>query len=337
MGEMLSSVLLEGAEELITKLGGDPAKVAACANVPLAALSDPGTLVLGYALTDFFEYAAMECECRTFGLLMAQRSSLAVVGPVWLLLNTAGTIGQMVEDLVTNFSIYSEASVIGLEPADDGLLMSFEGRAGHCESEVQAMEYSLAITCNELRRHCPPDWEPATVQFRHAAPASLNQHRRAFGPNLMFEQDRNTIFVDAATLRQQRQPTASENRVIAEMGLQKLGAQQRASIAARVESVMRTQGSLSDCSLQRVSILLAVSERTLQRRLAAELTSFKAILETVRTDLALKYVMQSSLPFSQISELLGYSELSAFSRAFKRWQGQTAEAARRAKMPATVS
>lgn len=335
MGDMLSSAPLDGAKDLITTLGGDPAKIAARAHVPLAALSDPGTLVLSYAMTDFFEYAAMECKCRTFGLLMAQRSSLAVVGPVWSLLNTARTIGQMVEDLVTHFAIYSEASVIGVEPADDGLLMSFEGRAGHCESEVQAMEYSLAVTCNELRRHCPPDWAPATVQFRHAAPADLNLHHRVFGPNLMFEQDRNTIFVDAGTLRQKRQPTVSEDRANAEMALRKLGAEQRVSIAARVESVIRTQGSLNDCSLQRVSTLLAISERTLQRRLAMESTSFKEILEAVRADLALKYVTQSNLPLAQISELLGYSELSVFSRAFKRWHGQTGEASRRAKVSQT--
>ena len=337
MGEMLSAVFLEGAKELITELGGDPAKVAARAHVPVAALSDPGTPVLSYSLTDFFEYAALECDCRTFGLLMAQRSSLAVVGPVWLLLNTAETIGQMVEDLVGNFSIFSEASVIGLEPSDDGLLMSFEGRAGHCESEIQAMEYSLAITCSELRRACPPDWEPVMVQFRHAAPADQNEHHRVFGRNLMFEQDRNTIFVDAATLQQQRQPTVSEDRAKAKSALQELGAQQPASIAARVESAVRTQGDLSDCSLQRLSTLLAVSERTLQRRLAVESTSFKAILETIRADLALKYVTQSGLPLSQISELLGYSELSAFSRAFKRWHSQTAEGLRRAKISRTIS
>lgn len=330
MSEMLSSALLDGAEDLITTLGGDPAKIAARAHIPMSALSGSRTLVLGYAMTDFLEYAAMECECRNFGLLMAQRSSLAVVGPVWSLLNTAGTIGQMVEDLVTHFAIHSEATLIGLEPAGDGLLISYESRAGHCQSEVQTMEYSLAVTCNELRRHCPPDWAPATVQFRHAAPAGLNQHHRVFGPNLMFEQDRNTIFLDAATLQQERQLTVSGDRVSALMEMRKLGAQQRFSIAARVESVIRTQVTLNDCSLQRVSAALAISERTLQRRLAIESTSFKTILETVRADLALKYVTQSGLPLAQISELLGYSELSAFSRAFRRRFGRTAETTRRA-------
>lgn len=329
MGEILTSAPLQGAAELIDELGGSAAKVAVAAGIPFAALSDLNTPVLGYAMTDFYELAAEQCRCRNFGLRMAERSSLAVVGPVWDLLSTAETIGQMVEDLVTNFAVYSEAALINLERMADGVLMSFEGRAGHTESEVQMMEYALAITCNELRRHCPLGWEPPTVQFRHAAPPERKAHLRTFGPNLMFEQDRNAIFMDEVTLRQQRHRAPTSPRLQAQKNLDQLDQKLNHNISIRVEAAIRSAGHLSDCSLVNVSNYLGISERTLQRRLAAEATDFTSILEMVRSDLALKYIRQSRLPFSQVAELLGYSELSAFSRAFRRWYGRSAKVMRR--------
>lgn len=158
MNEVISSSALIGAAELIEELGGDARTVARQAGVPPQALEQPETPVLGYALTDFYELAAQATQNRNFGLLMAQRSSLAVVGPVWSLLETAETIGAMVEDLAANFGIFSQAAILALTNIEGGALMSYEGRAGHSHSEVQMMEYALAIAINEMRRHCPPEY-----------------------------------------------------------------------------------------------------------------------------------------------------------------------------------
>ena len=329
MREMLDSVLLHGAAELITTLGGDAQQIALRADVPRIALKDAGVPVLGYAMTDFFEIAAETCQCRSFGAQMAMRSGLAVVGPIWPLLETAETIGQMVDDLVTHFSIYSEAAVIGLDHSADGVLMSFESRAGHCESEVQMMEYSLGITCAELRRHCAASWQPATVQFRHRAPIGWAHHLALFGPNLMFEQDRNAIFIDTTTLSQRRVTPKVDARYALEAEMRALREVQSHSIIAQVETVIRARGDLAAMTIETVSAKLSMSQRSLQRQLTQAGSSFSKILETVRADLALKYVRQTQLSLGQIAEILGYSELSAFTRAFRRWHGQTAISIRR--------
>jgi AraC-like DNA-binding protein len=67
---------------------------------------------------------------------------------------------------------------------------------------------------------------------------------------------------------------------------------------------------------------LHLSLRSLQRKLHEEGTSYKKILEETRRDLATKYIQNSRLSISEISFLLGFSEISNFSRAFKRWHGQ---------------
>jgi AraC-like DNA-binding protein len=86
----------------------------------------------------------------------------------------------------------------------------------------------------------------------------------------------------------------------------------------------------SDVSLTAVAAELRLSERSLQRRLAGEGTSFDALLERLRLDLALRYLGDQSIAIAEVAYLLGYSEPSAFHRAFKRWTGRTPSAVRRA-------
>jgi AraC-like DNA-binding protein len=73
---------------------------------------------------------------------------------------------------------------------------------------------------------------------------------------------------------------------------------------------------------------LGVSPRTFARRLSSEGLTFSGLLESLRADLAKRYLAEESLPISQLAWLLGYREVGAFSHAFKRWTGNSPRAAR---------
>ena len=66
-----------------------------------------------------------------------------------------------------------------------------------------------------------------------------------------------------------------------------------------------------------------MSTRTLHRRLADGGTSFRELLEQTRASLAEGYLHQTDMPITEISYLLGFSDVASFSRAFKRWTGST--------------
>jgi AraC-like DNA-binding protein len=74
---------------------------------------------------------------------------------------------------------------------------------------------------------------------------------------------------------------------------------------------------------------LHMSTRNLNRKLVAENTSFKALLLEIRSELASQYINDASLTLTEISYMLGFSEISSFSRAFKRWTGQSPSEVRR--------
>ena len=81
--------------------------------------------------------------------------------------------------------------------------------------------------------------------------------------------------------------------------------------------------SAGDVAQQDVADSLHMSLRTLQRKLHKENTSYKALLEETRRQLAGQYLRQARLSVSEVTYLLGFSEPSNFTRAFKRWTGHT--------------
>lgn len=110
-GSLVRSAILGGAAELIRTHGARPKAVAREAGLPPVALDDPDLLVPGVAVLRFFEAAAEACKLRTWGLTMARGARLAtLIGPLWILLRNARTIGQFCEELADNFDLYTSTA-----------------------------------------------------------------------------------------------------------------------------------------------------------------------------------------------------------------------------------
>ncbi|WP_226860717.1 helix-turn-helix domain-containing protein [Dickeya dianthicola] len=103
---------------------------------------------------------------------------------------------------------------------------------------------------------------------------------------------------------------------------------QMAGMSERVHSTLLEALPAGDVSMQIVSRKLAVSTRTLQRRLQNEGTSFQHILDKVRESLALHYLRNTNMSSAEISFLLGFEDSNSFSRAFQSWTGNTPQTVR---------
>ena len=96
-----------------------------------------------------------------------------------------------------------------------------------------------------------------------------------------------------------------------------------ANHADRVRQVLASRLGAGVTTLAQVARQLKMSERSLQRRLAGEATSFEVLLDEIRHQLALRYLADPRVAISEVAYLLGYSEPSPFHRAFRRWTGNT--------------
>lgn len=322
------SGVLAGAAQLVDELGADALALALRSGLDPAALHQPDLPVPGAAVVGYFEQAADATGCLDFGLRLAERQTLSVLGPLWMTMRSARSVRDAVQVLVQFFVVHTDGALAALQPqSDGGVCLSYSLAAGVGSHDRQTIELGLALMCHELRTHCGAAWRPRAVQFCHSRPPSLARHLAVFGANLGFDQERNALWLDAACLDTPLAGAAgASHAMLKQLLVTRLDAPR--AIAAKVENTMRTLMPFSACSRDEVARIAGLSERSLQRKLAEAGTTFQALRDRVRADIALKYLRQSGLRAAQIGEILGYSEPAAFTRAFRRQHGITPRQAR---------
>ena len=174
------------------------------------------------------------------------------------------------------------------------------------------------------------DWEPRAVSFSHAAPSSDQEYRRVFRARVEFGARENAVEFERALLEL---PLVAADPDLLEVlepqiedFLARVPHRQRFSVRAREAVRSALQGG--DATLDAAARALGLSPRTLQRRLREEDTSHREVLEEVRAELASLYLADLELSLDQVAARLGFSEPSAFHRAFRRWTGTTPAAYR---------
>lgn len=186
-------------------------------------------------------------------------------------------------------------------------------------------EATLASALSIMREVSPDPVVPLEVHFRHGAPKSVVDHQAFFGCPMIFGSDLDGLLMSQETL-------VRANRLGDPAIAQFLKPHLDTELAA-----VSSQTSFEQTLLRRISDRLSggppraadvaremgVSERTLHRRLVADGASFQGLLEQARRRLAEGLLAQSDHSIAEIAFLTGYSEQSAFTRAFKRWVDQT--------------
>jgi AraC-like DNA-binding protein len=99
----------------------------------------------------------------------------------------------------------------------------------------------------------------------------------------------------------------------------------RTGLALEVQRALTARVGGGDTQIGAIARQLAISARTLQRRLAAEGVSYQELRDDARKEAAERYMRESTLAICEVAYLLGYSEPAPFHRAFKRWYGMTPE------------
>lgn len=324
-----------GLLDAIAASGGSPERVLEAAGLRASDLADPDHWVDLEKLLTLDDAAARELGDEAFGLkvgLTYDPNSLGVLA--YAVLNA-----PIVDTALRNFERYGHTHM-------EGARIVFETRGGECrlgydisvgsrELRRQHSEGACAMGVQLMRRLIGSDWRPQRVLFGHRKPADVREHERIFRAPLEFDQDVSCALV-FATSDLERSVIGADLRLlpIVQRWLDDAPASTSASDAWLRD--VRAQIARATCDghpeLERVARRLGMGGRTLQRRLGERGLVWKTLVEDVRRELALRYLNEPTLPLTEVAFLLGYSELSAFYRAFRRWTGTTpAEHRRRAK------
>jgi len=168
------------------------------------------------------------------------------------------------------------------------------------------------------------------VHFEHRAPAYRAEYQRIFARTERFDQPFTGLVFDRALLGASRMYHDAElHRTVLELADSRVLRLNRAATCVdRVRDVWVRHEAPSAATMASVAQLLGISSRTLRRRLAAENTSYDLVASTTLAERARSLLAIEQRTIHETALALGYSDTSAFHRAFKRWTGTTPSASR---------
>jgi AraC-like DNA-binding protein len=181
----------------------------------------------------------------------------------------------------------------------------------------QGVELAVGVTHRFIRQLFGRNWRSRPVWLSHGAPTDMASHLRVFGPWVEFGQDCNGILLDPGDLDA---PLPASDPAMAQhvkQYLEPILAQTDVTVSQKARWLVYDLLVSRHASVERVASHLGMSRRTLHRQLAREGETFSSIFEGVRSELARRYVEDRDLPLTEVAHLLGFSELSGFSRWFR--------------------
>jgi AraC-like DNA-binding protein len=195
-----------------------------------------------------------------------------------------------------------------------------------------ANEYALASLLSHARKRCGTAFHPERVWFVHERPRDVGPLQNFFGTRrIEFERADNGLVFERALLDEPVlgcDPRMLET--IDRLAREALvDAPPVSDFVGRVEAHLRDRMSNGFPRAEKIARELHMSSRTLQRRLEEAGTSFKDLLVRVRSELARRHMSEGKLSIAEVTCRLGFSDVSTFGRAFKRWTGKSPKAYRR--------
>lgn len=188
------------------------------------------------------------------------------------------------------------------------------------------IEHGFAFVATRVRALLDAGPRPLRVAFPHSRPADTRAHERIFGDVVHFDQPRAELVYTTADLER---PLASHDAAFLEsfadeeQKLSAAAARAASSTKERVKHVLHAMMRQGDGSMPSVARAVGQSTRTLQRNLRTEGVGFSELVDEVRAGEARRYVIEGKLSYGEIAFRLGFSQQSAFFRAFKRWTRTT--------------
>lgn len=325
--------LLSGLDGYLRERGADPDAILGRAGLVTGDLTDPERRVPLIRFLGLLELCATELDDAHFGLRFGLQYDPRHAGVVGNLALTSRTVRGALQTLRRYLPTMVDSAVYGLD-VEGGTAFSYSYYVDPLMMTYrQKNDWGVAFVCNVIRQGLgEPEWAPHEVLLPLADESAAARRERM---NLLRARVREGhawagIRFDAAVLER---PMKTADAMIERL-MRHYGDLQLARLRTHgdeLEGLRRSVAQLvvaGDCRVERLAQDLGWSVRTLQRRLAGWGLSYSDLLGEVRKSLALNLLENPNLGVAQIAYCLGYSEVSTFNHAFRRWTGQAPRAYR---------
>jgi AraC-like DNA-binding protein len=320
--QIIDFVARDGAlrAELMAALGPGSAGLGVDSRVPLEAV-----------------YAVLETAVRvtgddTIGLRFAQHIELGDLAAIDFLMMTSPTLGDACERFIAYQRVWNEGERYELLAQDDAAHVTFTPYGPPRPAHRQIAEMAFCDLVVNGARLLGRPLGTRHIRFRHPRPANADHYQALFGIAVTFGAPVDEVVFPRAIMAL---PLPDANAAMCAFFARHVQERLDAlapvpGVCEQVRVIIADNLHAGDLGLDAVATRLGMSARTLQRRLRAENASLHGLIEQVRRERSV-VLLGTPMAIGEIAYLLGYSEPSAFHRAFKRWTGATPEAFRGAR------
>jgi len=321
----------------IAASGGNVAELLGELDLPLESLSDADGRVPVELAFRVFADAPRLTKDEDFAIHAAENMGPGALELLDYMLTSSHTAREALLRVARYYVVVDSGTGLVVEESGDVLRVASKNRTSLVAPRI-ATELLLATIVARGRKLTQAEVPLRAVEFTHAAPPRIGEYERFFRAPVRFSQAFDQLIIDRAWADA---PIPTADRALASVMdrfLQSI-VEKLPPADGFLDNVRRAVAAAlpgGEPSVEATSAALAMSQRTLQRRLHEQKTSHQDVVDAVRRDLAVRYLVNERVAIGEVAYLLGFSDPTTFHRAFKRWTGSTPNEYRKSLDPRSL-
>ncbi|GAA0690960.1 AraC family transcriptional regulator [Marinobacterium maritimum] len=316
---LVRSEVLLGFDDLVQELGADPVHFYRRAGLSAELMDNPDYMVPVTSICALLNIAAKELGRDDIGLMLGYRRKVFQIGLLWPLVAHCPSVGQALEAIMKHLHLHNRGTLWQVDTEGDSAFLT---RADRVSSEVSTFQWAVYSTCamlSGMKVLCGKDWQPSSVSFINPSPVDSQPYDQFFGVKVAFGREFNRIVFPASDLR--REILHHNKNLYSQLSKQIQALEdeyeRQEGFCAKVKLLIEQRIHTIDCTQTAIAAVLSMHPKALQRELKCHGVTFRELKAEVRLDIAEHYLKDSAIPLTTIAYILGFSELSSFSHAFK--------------------
>lgn len=320
---LVKASLLHGFGAFAETRGLDFGSLLASSGLTLEDVADLDSEIPLNAAAQLLDEAAAKSGDPCLGIHWAEEYPSKSIGVLGYLIFNAPSLRAAVKTIARYVSIHVRPVDVRFDEDDGYGHFSWQLPPEMTAPRSQYVSLAMATLVLRLRKHAGPTWTPVGVELEHRELADRETVLRVLGPNVRYDCPRNVLHIRQTVL--DRCAKDADHRlydILRQLGERLLSeCRQDDDIVGKTRRAIITQLEAGEAKLKSVADQLGLSVSTLRSQLAGADTNFDAVVADTRRRMAETYLRDTELPLTEIAFLLGFSELSAFTRAASKWFG----------------
>lgn len=312
---------LNRIDQLIISLGHDPVALLKKYNLNLDSLSSERDTMPISDFVSLLNYCAAIYQCPDFGLQLGARQDFRILGPLGVLLKNCNTPREALNAVRNSMVFHNQSEFWDYQEHGAVVVLQRQEYFHDIADTRQFKELSLSACFQLCRILLGSHFHCLRLQFSHAPISPTNTYKALFNVGVNFNQEHDAIVIRSGFLDRPLKQSDQALKKHTANYLQKIRSDYEFDTVQQVTTLIQQTLGTQKASIDNIATLLGVNKRTLQRQLKKRGIVFRELVNDIRIKNARWFLQSSAIDITLLSNILGYNDVSGFSRAFKKATG----------------